>query len=338
MIWVILFFVCGFIGLSGLGMAIFGKRLAIFGKRPEDGYSENEPPVKTIGLVIAILTGIFFLALTAGRMIHVLDVKEVGVIKTFGRISGQTDCVENNQVLRCGGLILTAPWQTLDGWNVRENFIYANEEKCSNGWNDCVNAGSKDQQVVYIRPKLNVKVSPDNVQRLAAEVGTEYVEKIVRPLMLTTLKNITKDYEATDIHLKRDEVEAKIRDALRIEFRPYSIEVTRMTFEDLDFTEQYNKAIEAKVEQTQRALEEENKVKVIEQQANQRIAEALGIARANEIVANSISPILLQWEAMKRFNDNVTIALIPSGEGNLLDPSSFLRQLNPQPAPAGPAR
>lgn len=278
------------------------------------------------GFVIGYgIVTVIWLLVSAALSIHVVDVREVGVIKTFGRITGQTDCATNSGVLRCGGLIITAPWQTLDTWNVRENFVFADEEKCKNGWEKCINAGSKDQQIVYIRPKLNIKVSPDNVQSLAAEVGTEYVEKIVKPIMLTTIKNTTVQYEATEIHLKRAEVESKIKDLLAKEFQPYSIEITRMTFEDIDFTDQYNAAIEKKVEQSQIELQEQAKVEVIKQQALQRIEEAEGIAEANRRINASITPLLLQWQAVQKFNDNVNIALIPSGEGNLLDPSSFLR-------------
>lgn len=342
---------------------------------------ENDPTGKTAGFAgflfgYGVIT-VIWLIISGILTIHVVDVKEVAVVKTFGRITDQSECsktiltsapvvitpvanatpataptavlpVSNltnpNVLVKCGGLVLTWPWQSIETFNVREDFVYA-DTRCRNGSDRCLDAGSNEQQDVYITPKLSIKISPDNVQRLASDPGDNYVERVVRPLMKTVIKDITKDYVATDVHLKRSEIEGRVAVRLQNELARYSIEVIRMNFENLDFTDAYNKQIELKVAQTQKALEEEGKVLVIKQQAIQAeekakgeaaadVARANGQAQANAIINASITPNLLTWQAIQKFSDNVTIALVPSGEGNLLDPSSFLRPLGAAPAAA----
>lgn len=287
------------------------------------------------GWIAGIVIGLW-LVITLFTTVHQVDSRDIGVIKTFGRVTDQTPCHNNAQdVLVCGGLTTTWPWQTLDTWNIRETFVFAEGERCSNGTDKCVDAGDKDQQDVYIVPKVNIRVSPDKVQSLSAVVGTEYVDKIVRPLIITTIKKVTAEYTATDVHLKRDEIENKVRGRLATELSFYSIEVTRVTFENVAYSDAYNQAIERKSIQIQQALEEENKVATVKQQAEQRIAAAEGDAKAaiaaasgqaesNRIVNASLSPALLQWLAIQKLGDNINIALIPSGEGIILDPATLL--------------
>jgi hypothetical protein len=47
------------------------------------------------------------------------------------------------------------------------------------------------------------------------------------------------------------------------------------------------------------------------------------------LINSSLTPEVLQYLAIKEFNDDVTMALVPSGEGLLLDPSSFVAPLEP---------
>lgn len=369
MLWLIGFFLLGAIGTIALITALIG----------------TDPEEKATAGGVTVLFAFLQIVWACIFMIHIVDVKEVAVIKTFGRISGQSDCKKEilpnapivsvpsptsstpvpgttpiavptivptpvlpisnltnpNVLVKCGGLVLTWPFQRVSTWNVREDFVYA-DTTCRNNAERCLDAGSNEQQDVYIVPKLSIKISPDNVQRLAADPGNNYVERVVRPLMKTTIKDVTKDYVATDIHLKRSEIEARVAARLQNELGRYSIEVIRMTFENLDFSPEYNKAIELKVQQTQKALEEQGKIQVIIEQAKQAEEEARGKAAAarqiaqgqadaNYIVNASLTPLLLQWQAVQKFNDDLNIALVPSGEGLLLDPSTFLRQT----APAG---
>lgn len=313
-----MFLVVGLIGLIGLAILMYGA---------DDSTSGDV--TKAIGgwvVVGAILAQILFVLAFS---IHVVDSREIGIIKTFGRITTQTNCDEDrNGVLRCGGLTLTAPWQTLDSWNIRENFVYADGEKCSNGTDKCIDAGDNQQQDIFITPKVNIKVSPDNVQRLAAEVGTDYINKIVKPLMITTIKATTSEYSSIDVHLKRTIIEGIVKERLQREFNPYSIEVTRVTFENIAFSAAYNAGIELKAVAIQKALEEENRIAVIQAQAKQAEeeakgraaalrAEAQGQADANRLIAESITPQLIQFQAIQKLQDNIQIMVVPDS-GTLL--------------------
>lgn len=327
MFWIVGFFILGFIGLMSLFVAILANK-------------ETEGDIKFSAMGICGAVIVVQLIWAALFSIHVVDAREIGIIKTFGRISGQTSCDEDRTgVLRCGGLTITAPWQTLDTYNIREQYIFADGIKCSNGTDRCLDSGDNQQQDVFITPKVNIKVDPDNVQFLAAEVGDEYVTKIIRPRMLSVIKSTTSEHSSIDIHLKRTEIENKIKGRLNEEFKKYSIEVTLVSFENIAFSAEYNKGIELKAIAIQKALEEENRIAVIQAQAKQAEeeaigranalkAEAAGQAEANRLINASLTPLLIQFQALQKLSDNVQIALIPSGQGIIIDPATLLQ---PQP-------
>ena len=54
------------------------------------------------------------------------------------------------------------------------------------------------------------------------------------------------------------------------------------------------------------------------------VAEAKGKAEANRLITESINPLLVQWEAVQKLADDITIALLPSGEGIIIDPATLL--------------
>lgn len=321
MVWLFCFFALGACGLAGLLMAMFGPK----------EHADGEPSVAGLGIFLVALVIIGQLLVLPAFSVHQVDAREIGVIKEFGKIVGQTDCrTDKNNVPRCGGFTLIAPWRTLETVNIREYFVYADGETCRNSANKCIDAGDSEQQDVYITPKMNIQVAPENVQALVARVGTEYVDKVVRPLMLTTIKAVTVEHTATDIHVKRTLIEQEVQARVSKELASYSIVVTRVTFENIDFSDSYNKSIELKVAQNQKALEEENKIATIIAQAKQAeeaakgrasaaIADAIGQAEANRLLSQSLTPNLIQWQAIQKLQDNINIALVPSNGGLILD-------------------
>lgn len=277
-------------------------------------------------LPVAALFLVVWLVLTLLSSIHQVDARNVGVVKTFGSITGQVG----------EGFQFTMPWQTVEEWNVRTQVIEP-DDICANGTKSCLNAGSVDIQDVYVSIALNMSVNPRDIQSLAREIGTSYRETIVLNRLAQVVKAVVSTYKAEEILANREKIRAQITERMRTEMDEYSISVDDVLLTNIDFTDQFRQSIEAKVVAEQNARTEENKVAISQAQAKQAeaqaqgralalIAEASGQAEANRLVNASLTPQLIQFQAIQKFNDNVQIALIPSGTGNLLDPSTFLNR------------
>jgi regulator of protease activity HflC (stomatin/prohibitin superfamily) len=273
----------------------------------------------------------FFVSL-AMFSVHVIDAREVGVVRTFGSITGQVG----------EGFQLTFPWQTVEKWNVRVQVIEP-DTACSNGAPRCMDAGSVDVQDVYVQGVLNISVNPNDIQDLAREVGPGYTDAIVRNRLYQVVKEVTAKYKAADILSKREDIRTQIREAMIEELSAYSVNVIDFLITNIDFRAEFKQSIEDKVRAEQEALAEQNRVEIARAQAEQRAAtaegeadrlriEAQGQADANRLISESLTPELVQWQAVQTLADNISIALIPSGQGIIIDPATLFQ---PPTVPAG---
>lgn len=273
-----------------------------------------------------------WLAATGVSSIHQVDEREIGIVYTFGSITGQTE----------DGLVFIAPWQSLKTESV------ATRNRVFEG----LTAASLETQDVYINAAMNYRVSPNAVQKLFSEVGPDWEEKLIDSRVQNFVKETTVQYRALEILNQREEVREKIEAKLKEELEPYSIEVEQFLLPNIDYTDAFNNAIEEKQVATQNALRAEEQVKIKEAEARQKVAEAKGEADsaierargeaerlrveaqgqsdANALLTASLTPALIQYQAVQRLADNISIALIPSGQGIIIDPASiFQPQVGP---------
>src|SRR3954454_25303378 len=109
-------------------------------------------------LAIGISSGVFLLATVFFSFAQV-NTGHVGVVRTFGRISGQIN----------PGISLIAPWQTYDSVNVQVQ---------KQTFPD-LTAFSAETQHVLITTSSNYSVAPTDARGLIARVGTDLFDRLV---------------------------------------------------------------------------------------------------------------------------------------------------------------
>lgn len=308
MFWLVLFLGFGVIGLVSLAIAV----------------SSVAPNERATGGAVAVAALLANIVVTIIFSMHIVDAKHVGVVRSFGGITGQIG----------EGFQFTWPWQRVEEWNIRLQFVEP-DTSCSNGTPKCMDAGSIDIQDIYIEGQLNLEVDIRDVQNLSRNIGKSYIDTVVRSRWYQVLKKTTAKYRASDILAVREEIRAQVREDMKAELAPYSISVSDFLITNIDFTDAFRAQIDNKTRAEQEALTEQNKVAVEEAKARQAAAVAFGEAErlritaqgqadANRIVSQSLTPQLIQFQAIQKFTDKVQIMLIPSGTGLIFDPASLL--------------
>jgi len=316
MVWIGLFVISTLV----LGAAQFAARAAAASRDPQD---RTLAPWFRYGSVLVYGLGLIGSIILFS--VHIVDAREVGVVRTFGSITGQVG----------EGFQVTWPWQNVETWNIRTQVIEP-DTRCSNGSPKCMDAGSVDVQDVYLSGTLNISVDTRDVQQLARNIGQNYRETIVLNRLYQVVKETTAKYKAEDILSAREEIRSAVRGRMVTEMAEYSIRVDDFLITNIDFTDGFKKAIEDKVIVAQQAQAEQNRVAIARAQAEQRAAtaegesnrlriEAQGQADANRLISSSLTPQLIQFQAVQKLTDKVQIALIPSGQGIIIDPASLLR-------------
>mgnify|MGYP000965605560 CR=1 FL=1 len=188
---------------------------------------------------------------------------------------------------------------------------------------------------------VNVRVDPSAVQQLYRTVGSRWASILVQPRVLNFFKEETVKYTSTDIAPKREQIRVSVRDRLKQELAPYSITVEDVLIDNIDFRAEFKQAIEAKNIATQNALEAQNRVAQKEAEAKQAIATANGAAavvkiqaeaqaNANKLLAESLTPELIQYQYVTKLAPNARVILLPSGTPFLLN-SDMFDQTTPEP-------
>ncbi len=179
-------------------------------------------------------------------------------------------------------------------------------------------AFSSDIQQVDIVGSINYAINKATAMTLFKEVGTEYFSKLVNP----------RKYTAENLVSAREQLSIQIRDNLSREMERYGISIISVSIENIDFTDAFTDAVEAKQVAAQRKLqaeiEQEQKTMETQQQAQrQKIeadakAEVVKInadaeaystkvkaeaeAEANQKIAQSLTENLIQFTQVNNWN------------------------------------
>lgn len=160
-------------------------------------------------------------------------------------------------------------------------------------------ASSKDLQVVTSRIAINYHLAPDSVNKVWKEVGEDYNERIIAPAIQEAVKATTAKFTAEELIIKRHVVKEQIKNNLAERLVKNYITVDELNIIAFDFSEAFNGAIEAKVTAEQLKLKAEMDLQRIKIEADQKVAEAEGKAKAIRTEASALSEnakvVELRW-------------------------------------------
>lgn len=154
-------------------------------------------------------------------------------------------------------------------------------------------AFSKDIQQVDVTVSMNYQIDKDGVLSIYRNIGESYPDKIMLPLLLDSLKSTFSKYSAEELITNRDKISNEVETELAENLLFYKISVREIAIEDIDFTDAFTDAIEAKQVATQKALqteiEQEQQTKAAQAEAERQkiIAEAESERKLIEAQANA---------------------------------------------------
>ena len=288
----------------------------IFHSYPDpDRIDVKRQPYRIPGLLTVGAASAIFVLATVFFSFAQVNAGHVGVVRTFGRISGQIE----------PGVSLIAPWQTYDSVNVQ-----VQKETFTN-----LTAFSAETQNVLITTTINYSIAPQDARGLIARVGTDWFLRLVPNNLNQAFKDEVVKFAAVEIAPNREPIRTAVLSALRERLAPYSVRINDLNIDNIAFSRQFEQAIEAKQEATQAALKAKAQVQQAQFEAQSRVAKAKGEADANVTVAlgqaeanrklnASLSANVLQYIAIQKLSPLLRIAVLPSGSGTLIDPTKLL--------------
>lgn len=239
----------------------------------------NSEPSATIGGCVSIVLAIVLIVCSC---FAIVPTGYTGILTTFGRVEDRTISAGVNTI---------APWQDIVKLDNRTQKIEIN-----------TSAFSSDIQQVDTKLSMNFCINQDTAQELYKSVGKNYYESIMLPRVLENTKSIYSKYTAENLIANRDKLSDEIVELMRKDMDRYGITIVSLAIEDIDFTDAFTNAVEAKQVAAQNKLtaETEQAQKTMEQnaQAERDIIAAKTEAEKALIAANAdLEVVKVQAEA-----------------------------------------
>lgn len=155
-------------------------------------------------------------------------------------------------------------------------------------YSNTVEGSAKDLQIVNITMSINYQIKAEKVSELYAKVGENYEDTILNPALQSGLKAAMAKYTAEEMVTKRSEVANAITEELNSRLEEYFI-ISAVNIENIGFTDEYNKAIEAKTTNEQKAQAEKAQLEIIKVQNEQKINTAEAEAKVRELQSQSVT-------------------------------------------------
>lgn len=174
------------------------------------------------------------------------------------------------------------------------------------------NCASADMQDVVIDMILNYRLSASHAPQVYQQTGYEYYSKLVIPAAAETLKAEIALHNASDILKERPGIKVRVQENIQKWLRPYGIEIAEASLADINFSNEYENAIEAKQLEEQRALQKTYMLQQAEMDARIATAKAKGEADAKVMAAQGDAESLkLRGAAEADYNHQVAQSLTP---------------------------
>lgn len=210
-------------------------------------------------------------------------------------------------------------------------------------------AASADLQIIIVTGVLNYHLDPQAVSKLYQEVGMDFESIIIVPAVQEAIKASTAQFRVEDILVKRPVLKGLIQDTLTERLGSNNITVDQFSLANVDFSAEFNSAIERKQVAEQSALQKrfelqsaerdveitlaraegEKKAAIIaaEGRAEARKLEALVEAEALRLIAAQLqdNPALIQYEWATRLSPGVSTVLLPSDQNMILNTDNLIK-------------
>ena len=160
-------------------------------------------------------------------------------------------------------------------------------------------AASKDLQIVTTKVAVNYSVDPEAANKLYQEIGLDYRSRIVDPAVAESLKAVTAQYTAEELISKRPEVSAQVKELLAKKLTKYYMKLEDINIKEFAFSDEFNKAIEAKQTAEQNALKAQRDLDRIKIEAQQQITQASAEAEALRLKKQEVTPELIQLKQIE---------------------------------------
>lgn len=207
-----------------------------------------------------------------------------------------------------------------------------------------VNIPSREGLTIQSEVSILYNVVQKETPNLLRTVGLDYEQTIILPVFRSAVADVTARYYAKDMHSgSRAEIETSIRDLMMQNMKGKGIIVESVLLKSIVLPRNLTKAIEEKLEAEQQAQRMEFVLQQEKQEAERKRLQAQGVRDANQIIAEGLTPEILQYKALEAWlelskSPNAKVIITNGTVPMVLDPEQINTNTSTQPRPTTSTR
>ncbi len=250
-----------------------------------------------LGIVAFIVVILMFSCVTRVESGH------VGVLTLFGRVTGE---------VLPEGMHVISPFKTNNEMSIRTQEI-----------KESASVPSSEGLVMNLDTSLIFHVDPGKAADVYQKIGPNYESVLIEPNLRAAIREATASHTANALYTGEREMVAKqIYDQLGNLLGQRGFVVESILLRDIQLPATLKSSIESKQQAEQEALAMNFRLQKETQEAQRKRIEAQGIRDFQQIVAQGISPQLLEWKGIEATetlakSSNSKVVVIGSGKNGL---------------------
>jgi prohibitin 1 len=227
-----------------------------------------------IGIAAFIIVILLFSSVTRVSTGH------VGVLTLFGRVTGE---------VLGEGIHLINPLKSNNEMSIQTQTI-----------KESASVPSSEGLVMNLDTSLIYHLNPERAADVYQKIGANYENVVVEPTLRAAIRESTASHTANALYTGEREMVAKqIYDQLTTQLNQRGLIVENVLLRDIQLPSTLKASIEAKQQAEQEALAMNFRLQKEKQEAERKRIEAGGIRDFQQIVAQGISPQLLEWKGIE---------------------------------------
>lgn len=188
-------------------------------------------------------------------------------------------------------------------------------------------AYSRDAQQMTLEIKFQYQIMPDRVKDITSQYGKlASLETRIQPIIIEKVKSMLSKHTAMNIIANRSQLSPDAEELVKASLgEEYYINVVSVSLTNIDFSDQFESAVEEKMiaEQTKLKAEYENETKIAkaEADAKAKIVKAEAEAKANKLLEKSLTDKILQEMYIEKWN-GILPSVVAGEETTVMIPST----------------
>ncbi len=266
----------------------------------------KEKKFKSMFLTIVLL---FFVVWLFFASIQIVDAGETGVYSLFGKV---------RDTELSSGFHLVIPLAKVTRMSIRteEYTMSIVQGEGQRYGSDVITALTKEGLNVDLDMTVLYRLQEEKASDVYRELGLNFDEKIIRPTIRTSIRDIIAQYEAKDIYSeKREEAANKIQEQLANDLNERGISIESVLLRNVVLPSNLAKAIQEKLQAEQEAEKYDFILAKEKKEKERKVIEAEGRRDSQRIINESLSTNYLYFLYINELKDREGTVYVPTSPG-----------------------